>query len=85
MAGPQVLRTLRWGAWLPALLGAHLPLTRVPPRGGTVWVYVSVYLGERGLDLEALALCWERSPNPHWGLPGIRDSRMKLAFQVWPS
>lgn len=85
MAGPQVLRTLGCGAWLPTLLGAHLSLTRVPPRGGTVWGCVSVYPGERGLDLEALALCWERSSNPHWGLPGRGDSRMKLAFQVWPS
>lgn len=43
-----------------------------------------VCLSGQGLGLEAPALCWE-SPPPTLGLPGKEDSRMKLAFQVWPS
>lgn len=45
MAGSQVLRTLGWGAWLPALLGAHLSLTRVSPPGmqfGGVYLCIRV-------------------------------------------
>lgn len=42
MAGSQVLRTLGWGAWLLALLGAHLSLTSYSSRVHSLGVCICV-------------------------------------------